>query len=115
MAEARERPAHRARSRGLSVLREVALNDWLAFVYLVMLNAILFAAEPSRERTMNQWRFGSLFVGYTLLVVWVRASADRTRWPHALAYRAAQFAAVLGSYLMFRDYLPVANPNSLDL
>src|SRR5688500_489290 len=108
MAEARETPAHRIRNRVLSVLREVALNDWLAFAYLAMLNAILFAAEPSSERTLNQWRFGSLFFGYTVLVAWVRANAGRTRWVHALAYRAAQFGAVLGSYLMFRDFLPVA-------
>jgi membrane-associated phospholipid phosphatase len=115
MAEARETPAHRIRNKALSVLREAALNDWLVFAYLAMLNAILLAAEPSSGRTLNQWRFGSLFFGYTFLVAWVRANAARTSWPHALAYRAAQFSAVLGSYLMFRDYLPVANPSSLDL
>lgn len=107
--------AQRIRGRAMSALREFGLNDWMATAYLLFLNVALLLAEPSAQRDRNLEKFGALFAGYVAVVLWVRWQADATRRLHAFCYRAAQFGALLGSYLMFRDFLPVANPRSLDL
>lgn len=114
-AEAEPRRNTRSSEALIATLREFSLNDWLTAGYLVALNFALLLAEPSHERNVNLWRFGALFVGYVATVTWVRASAGGPTRLRAFCYRTAQFGALLGSYLLFRDFLPVANPRSLDL
>lgn len=99
-----------------ALLRELSINDVLTTVYLVGLNLALFLAAPSPERTHNQWIFGGLLLLYALLLSAVRLGLlRRPAWLQAFVYRTAQLLAVLGSYLLFRDFLPVANPGSLDI
>jgi hypothetical protein len=95
--------------------REISLNDALTSLYLCGLVFALLLAEPSAARSSNLVRFVTLLLSYCTITVWVRRQTLGPPWLRALAYRTAQICALLGSYLLFRDFLPVANPGSLDL
>lgn len=103
------------KSRIALATSECSVTDWLTIVYLMGLNLALLVAEPSAERTTNLWRFGSVWLVYVGCIFWVRGFPSAPTPYRTFVSRTAQFGALLGSYLLFRDYLPVANPGTLDL
>lgn len=91
-----------------------SLNDVITTVYLLGLNLALLIAPDSPQRSKNQLIYGSLFAGYLATVSLVRSSV-LPQWLTAFVYRTLQFGILLGTYLLFRDFLPVVNERVLDL
>lgn len=103
------------KARVTTAIAECSIVDWLTILYLTGLNLALYVAEPSAMRTTNLWRFGGIWLLYLAAIGFVRGFLGAPPWSRAFVFRTAQFGALLGTYLLFRDYLPVANTGTLDL
>jgi hypothetical protein len=97
------------------LLRELSPEDWLVFVYLLVLNFAAFHAAPGRARTLCLEQTLALFTVVMSVVALVRGRFLRGRFAGPLLYRLAMWGTVQLSYFMFATFLPVINPTSLDL
>jgi membrane-associated phospholipid phosphatase len=95
-------------------VRELALQDWLAVVYLTILVLALAVRPYSAARTLSLTRAGALLFFCVAGLMLVRGRLFRDRPLAPLTYRLALHGTVQASYFYFRDLLPVASPGSLD-
>jgi membrane-associated phospholipid phosphatase len=96
------------------IARELAVQDWLVFAYLIALNVACLQAPAGSMRTHCLERvFGLLMFLVTTLVV-VRGGLLRHSFWAPLMYRLALYGTVQLSYFFFHDLLPIVNAGSLD-
>jgi hypothetical protein len=95
-------------------MRELALHDWIVFLYLLGLNVAAWRApaHPDRATSIEQV-FGLLVVLLATLVL-VRGGLIKGGFWAPLLYRVAIYGTVQLSYFLFGRFLPVVNPNTLD-
>lgn len=95
-------------------IREMAIQDWLVFGYLVSLNiAVLVAMRGTTLSDALEKLIGLLVFQVTTLIV-VRGGLVKHGLVAPLLYRLAIYGTVQSSYFLFKDLLPVINPASLD-
>lgn len=94
---------------------ELSAHDWLVFVYLCILNVAGWMAPPHPLRTRIQLEVLALLAVLMTVLVLVRGKLLRDVWAAPILYRLAIYGTVQMSYFVFRNYLPVVNPGSLDL
>lgn len=93
---------------------ELAPHDWLVLVYLLVLNVVVFSADPSPTRSTSQLRVGLLLVWLVLGFLLYRARDAAHPGVARTLYRLAIYGPVQVSYFLFRDILPIVNSGSLD-
>jgi membrane-associated phospholipid phosphatase len=95
-------------------LRELAPQDFIVFVYLIVLNGAVWHAPGGPARN-----FGLASVSGLLVLHAVTMLAIRTRWfSHRffmpLIYRIVTYGCVQVTYFMFATLLPLVNSRALD-
>lgn len=96
-------------------LVEFAPQDWVVFVYLVILNVAGIMADPHPDKSRVQLEVFGLLLVLVVTLVLVRWKILKDGWLSPFLYRLAIYGTVQMSYFVFRDYLPVVNPRELDL
>ncbi|HVJ14583.1 MAG TPA: phosphatase PAP2 family protein [Polyangiaceae bacterium] len=96
-------------------LTEFSAHDWLVFVYLIILNVAGLMAPEHPLKAQCQLEVGGLLAALLIVLVLVRGKLLRDLWAAPILYRLAIYGTVQMSYFVFRNYLPVVNPRSLDL
>jgi membrane-associated phospholipid phosphatase len=91
-------------------IRQLAVHDWIAIVYLSMLFAALAMVAAAPPLLL---RAGALWLVVVVAIVTSRKLA-RPSAVRVWLYRAALLGSVLASYLLLADALPVLNAASLD-
>ena len=110
-------PAHSARddsSLFRRAIREMAIQDWLVFGYLVALNIAVLVAMRGTPLTDALVKLIGLLVFQVASLILVRGGLIKHGLVAPLLYRLAIYGTVQSSYFLFKDLLPVINPNSLD-
>ncbi len=102
------------RSPLMAWFTEFSVHDWLVFVYLIILNVAGLMSPPHPLRSQCQLEVLGLFVLLVLVLVLVRGKLLRDLWAAPILYRVAIYGTVQMSYFIFRNFLPVVNPHSLD-
>jgi len=97
-----------------ALFAQLAVQDWLVFFYLVILDTAILLVPASPGRTMNLQRLGGLSVAYLVAIVLTRGGLLPKGRLSSLIYRAGLLGVVLGSYFMLRGLLPVVNQGALD-
>jgi hypothetical protein len=103
-----------ARSPFALWLTEFSAHDWLVFVYLCILNVAGLLAPEHPLRARCQLEVLGLLSVLVVVLVLVRGRLLRDLWAAPILYRLAIYGTVQMSYFVFRNYLPVVNPRSLD-
>lgn len=98
-------------------LQRVSLNDWIVLAYLAFLDlAILGADQASPARTQALVEMSSLLViFFTVVIVLIRGGILTQRVVSPLAFRLSHFGCIQLTYFFMRGFLPIVNPDSLDL
>lgn len=114
LTRAQSLPLSAKRSHLGTALRYSSPQDWLVFIYLIVLNLVLLPrfGEPGYARSALQ--MGSLLVFFVLVMFPVRAGLWRDGWLAPLGYRVAIQGTVQTSYFFFLTFLPLVNPRTLD-
>ena len=95
-------------------IREMAIQDWLVFGYLVALNiAVLVAMRGTTSPDAPAKLVGLLVFQVASLIV-VRGGVIKHGLLAPLLYRLAIYGTVQSSYFLFKDLLSLINPSSLD-
>lgn len=95
-------------------VRELALQDWLVFGYLILLDLALLQGERGEAFVPNLVKVNLLLLLFLVGVGLTRTSALKDGWVKAILYRVALYAPVQVSYFFFRQILPNVNPGALD-
>jgi hypothetical protein len=95
-------------------IREMAIQDWLVFGYLVALNIAVLAATRSATWSDALAKLIGLLVFQVTALLLVRGGLVKHGIVAPLLYRLAIYGTVQSSYFLFKDLLPVINPSSLD-
>lgn len=101
-------------SIGRQFLRNLSPQDWLVFVYLIVLNAALIPRVAQPGFADSALRMGGLLAFFLLVVVPVRSGRFRDGFFAPLAYRTALQGTVQTSYFFFAAFLPLVNPGCYD-
>jgi hypothetical protein len=102
------------RSPFMAWLTEFSAHDWLVLVYLCILNVAGLLAPDHPLRTRCQLEVLALLVVLLVVLALVRGRILKDLWAAPIFYRLAIYGTVQMSYFIFRNYLPVVNPRSLD-
>ena len=95
-------------------IREMAIQDWLVSGYLVALNIAVLVAMRGAPLTNALAQLIGLLVFQVASLILVRGGLIKHGIVAPLLYRFAIYGTVQFSYFLFKDLLPVINPNSLD-
>ena len=95
-----------------NVWRELAVQDWIALVYLLVLLVVTVVGDGARRNTALE----CLSIDIAAFVVGVGLARGKllTGLPGALAYRLGLFAGIFGSFLHLQYILPTARSVRLD-
>lgn len=96
------------------MVREMAVQDWFAIVYVIVLIGAVLIAPESQGRTMNLQRLFGLSVLLAVTMLGARGGLAGNGLFSALLYRAGMLGVTLISYFMLRGLLPVVNSGALD-
>ncbi|HVH44775.1 MAG TPA: phosphatase PAP2 family protein [Labilithrix sp.] len=92
--------------------RELALQDWIALVYLFALSALTLAGAGPRRETALVGLSADITI-YVIALVLARGKILRGAWG-AVVYRLGLFAAVFGSFSQLQHILPTARAVTVD-
>ncbi len=109
-------PADTARGDSLlrRAVREMAVQDWIVFGYLLTLNVAVLSAMRHTTLTDALAKLIGLLVFQVVSLIIVRGGLIKHGIVAPLLYRFAIYGTVQSSYFLFRDLLPVINPGALD-
>jgi membrane-associated phospholipid phosphatase len=96
------------------LLRELAPQDFVVFIYLLVLNAAVLSAPAGAARISSLTNVMSLLVLHIATVVAVRSKWLTQRHIAPLLYRVVVYGCVQLTYFMFAELLPLVNPRALD-
>lgn len=96
------------------LLRELAVHDWLVFIYLLILTVVALRCAPSLAQTKSVERMISLLVFLVATLVLVRGGLLRSGFFGPLLYRLALYGTVQLSYFFLAGLLPLVNTTTLD-
>lgn len=96
------------------MVTEMAVQDWFAVVYVMVLVFAVWIAQDSPARTMNLQRLFGLSVLLAVTLVGKRGGLAGKGVFSALLYRLGMLGVTLISYFMLRGLLPVVNTGALD-
>ncbi|MBN9161234.1 MAG: hypothetical protein J0I07_09740, partial [Myxococcales bacterium] len=99
-------------SAASSIWRELALQDWVAVVYLAVLLVVTVAGSGSRRPTALAYL--SLDITAFVLAIGLSRGKVLTGTLGAIVYRLGLFAAVFGSFTHLQYILPTARAVSVD-
>lgn len=96
------------------VARELGPQDIVVAAYVLLLNVAVWIAPPHPDRLSCSLQVLGLLVFLVFAVVTIRGGLLRHGVVAPLLYRLAIYGSVQTSYFVFRRFLPVVNPGSLD-
>ena len=96
------------------VLEQLAVQDYLVFCYLILVDLAILRGERNVHYADNLLRINGLLAFFLVGMALTRTRVMREGWPKAILYRLAIYAPVQLSYFFFRQILPSVNPGSLD-
>jgi hypothetical protein len=96
------------------MLRRLAVQDWLVFIYLLILHGALLNGVKNEHFIPNLLRVNLLLVFFLVGIGLTRTGMLSDGWFKAVLYRLAIYAPVQLSYFFFRQILPNVNPGALD-
>lgn len=103
-----------ARAWARRMVADMAVQDWVAIVYVAALFIAVGMATESPARTMNLERLFGLAVLLAATLLGKRGGLAGKGWFSALLYRCGMLGVILMSYFMLRGLLPVVNTGTLD-
>jgi len=95
-------------------LRELAVQDWLVFVFLTILVGAALRSPASAQQVQATQRMASLLVFLTATLLVVRGGLVKNGFVAPLMYRMALYGTVQLSYFFLAGLLPIVNPTTLD-
>ena len=97
------------------LLKNLAIQDWIAFAFHIYLTTRIFLAPDSLEAEMGRFWQTILFLMTATTIIGVRGRLIPAGWFRALIYRVVMFAGIAGSYFGLKWVLPGLAPQLLDL
>jgi hypothetical protein len=109
--------AVRTSSKGVMsrLIREFAVQDWIALAYMVGLNVAALIAQPGTARIQSLYRMSGLLAFLLTALVLVRGRFLRDGRIAPLLYRLGIYGTVQLSYFFMHDLLPILNTRTLDV
>lgn len=97
------------------LLRELAVQDWLVFGYLLTLNAVALGAAPHPAKLVSVERMSALLMFLVVTLVVVRGGLLKHPFFTPLLYRFAIYGTVQLSYFFLASLLPLVNTSTVDV
>lgn len=101
-------------NRTATLLRTLAVADYLVLAYLAILNVAVLLSPPHPLRGQSLAQVAGLLAVYLLSIGLVRGGLLAPGFWAALLYRIGIYGTVQTSYFFFKHLLPVVNSGSLD-
>lgn len=107
----------RAATDGLlrRIVRELAVQDWLVFGYLLVLNIVALGTPAHPNKLVGLERMSALLAFLVVTLVVVRGGLLKHAFLTPLLYRLAIYGTVQLSYFFLAALLPLVNTTTLDL
>jgi hypothetical protein len=96
------------------LVRELAVQDWLVFGYLVTLNVVALNAAPHPAKFVSVERMSALLMFLVVTLIVVRGGLLKHPFFTPLLYRFAIYGTVQLSYFFLASLLPLVNTSTLD-
>ncbi len=96
-------------------LRELAVHDWMVFIFLCLLLGAAVSAVPGEMRDKAIRQMGALLTFLVATLVVVRGGLLKHRFWAPLFYRLAIYGTVQLSYFFLTGLLPIVNTSTLDV
>ncbi len=102
-------------SLGKQLMRNLAIQDWIALAFHFYLTFRIFVAPDSPEAELGRFWQAVLLLMVTSTIFLVRSRIIPKGWFRALIYRVVMFSGVAGSYFALKWTLPGLAPVLLDM